>query len=112
MASTSYFKSDDKLHDKSDYHGWKVSLDLTLEEQDVTDYVQGKITEPPSNASTVVKTKYKKGEIKAKKIIGDSIHKHLVAYISDLNTSKEIYDRLVGMFKASNSNQVLFSRTS
>ena len=43
MASTSYFKSDDKLHDKSDYHAWKMSLDLTLEEQDVMDYVQGKI---------------------------------------------------------------------
>jgi len=38
----------------------------------------------------------------------DSIHKHLVAYISDLNTSKEIYDRLVGMFKFSNENQILF----
>ena len=29
----------------------------------------------------------------------DSIQKHLVAYISDLGTSKEIYDKLVGMFK-------------
>ena len=95
MASTSYFKSDDKLHDKSDYHAWKMSLDLTLEEQDVMDYVQGKITEPPSNAPATAKTKYKKGEVKAKKIIRDSIHKHLVACISDLGTSKEIYDKLV-----------------
>ena len=53
-------------------------------------------------------SKYKKGEVKAKKIIMDSIHKHLVVYVSDLNTSKEIYGRLVGMFKASNANQVLF----
>jgi len=43
------------------------------------DYVQGKITKPPSNAPVAAKTKYKKGEIKAKKIIKDSIHKHLVA---------------------------------
>lgn len=108
MASTSYFKSDDKLHDKSDYHAWKTSLGLTLEEQDVMDYVQGKISEPPSNAPTAAKTKYKKGEFKAKKIIRDSIHKDLVAYISDLNTSKEIYDMLVSMFKSSNANQILF----
>eukprot|EP00253_Pinus_taeda_P014678 PITA_14678 len=85
-----------------------MSLDLTMAEQDVMDCLQGKIFEPPSNASAATKTKYKKGEIKAKKIIRDSIHKHLVAYISDLNTSKEIYDRLVGMFKASNANQALF----
>eukprot|EP00253_Pinus_taeda_P005051 PITA_05051 len=111
MASTSYFKSEDKLHDKSNYHAWKMSLDLTLEEQDIMDYVQGKISEPSSNAPTVAKTKYKKGEVKAKKIIGDSIHKHLVAYISDLSTSKEIYDRLVGMFKSSNANQVLFLKS-
>lgn len=43
-----------------------------------------------------------------KKIIKDSINKHLVAYIYNLNTSKEMYDRLVGMFKVSNANQVLF----
>lgn len=108
MASTSYFKFDDKLRDKFDYHAYNMSLDLTLEEQDVMDYVQGKITEPPSNALATTKTKYKKGEVKAKKIIRDSIHKHLVAYVFDLNASKEIYDRLVGMFKASNANQVLF----
>jgi len=108
MASSSYFKSDDKLNDKSDYHAWKMSLDLTLEEHDVMEYVQGKIIEPPSNALIVAKTKYKKGEVKAKKIIRDSIHKHLVAYISDLGTSKEMYDKLVSMFKASNANQVLF----
>ena len=48
-------------------------------------------------------------EAKAKKIIQDSIDKRLVAaYISKLNTSKEIYDRLVSLFKVSDANQVLF----
>ena len=108
MASSSYFKSDDKLNDKFGYHEWKMSLKLTLEEHDVMDYVQGKIVEPPSNASAAAKTKYKKGGVKAKKIIKDSIHTHLVAYISDLGTSKEMYDKFVSVFKASNANQVLF----
>ena len=79
-----------------------------LEDQDVMDYVQGKIQEPPSNAVVATKTKYRKGEIKAKMIIQDSIHKHLVAYISELSTCKEMYDKLVSMFRASNANQVLF----
>ena len=45
MTSSTYkgFKSDDKLTDKSDYHAWKMSLDLALEDQDVMDYVQGNI---------------------------------------------------------------------
>ena len=85
-----------------------MSLDLTLEEQEVLDYVKGKIPEAPSNAPVAAKTKYNKAEVKAKKIIRDSIDKCLVAYISDLNTSKEIYDRLVSMFKVSDANQILF----
>jgi len=108
MASSSYFKSEDKRNDKSDYHAWKMSLELTLEEHDFMDSVHGKIVEPPSNAPVAAKTKYKKGEVKAKKIIMDSIHMHLVAYISDLGTSKDMYEKLVNMFKASNANQVLF----
>lgn len=39
MGSSSYFSGEDKLHDKYDYHGWKMSLDLTLEEKEVMDYV-------------------------------------------------------------------------
>ena len=104
MDSSSYFKSDDKLNDKSDYHAWKMSLDLTLEEQDMMDYVEGKITKLPSHASAATKTKYRRGEVKAKMIIRDSIHKHLVASISELGTSKEMYDKLVSMFRASNAN--------
>ena len=53
-------------------------------------------------------TKYRKVEIKAKMIIQDSIHKHLVAYISEPKASKDMYDKLVIMFRVSNDNQILF----
>eukprot|EP00253_Pinus_taeda_P004551 PITA_04551 len=87
-----------------------MSLDLTLEEQEVLDHVRGGIVEPPSNASVAARNKWTKGEFKAKKIIWDSIDKHFVAYISDLDTSKEIYDRLVNLFKVNDANQVLLLR--
>ena len=67
MTTTSNFKSEDKLKHKSDYHARKMSLDLTLEEHDAMDYVKGRVVEPPSNVPTATKTKYKKGEVKAKK---------------------------------------------
>ena len=110
MGTSNYngFKADDKLTGKEDFHAWKMTLDLMLEDQDVMDYVQGKIQEPPSTAPAATKSKYKKGEIKAKLMIRDSIHKSLVAYISELGTSKEMYDKLVNMFKANNAKQVLF----
>ena len=110
MGSSNYngFKADDKLTGKDNFHAWKMTLDLMLEDQDVMDYVQGKIQEPPSTATTAAKTKYKRGEIKAKLMIRDSIHKSLVAYISELGKYKEMYDKLVHMFKANNANKVLF----
>ena len=82
-------------------------MDLNLEDQNVMDYVPGKIQDPPSTATVATKTKYKKGEIKSKLMIRDSIHKSLVAYFSKLGTSK-MYDKLVHMFEANNANQVLF----
>eukprot|EP00253_Pinus_taeda_P032179 PITA_32179 len=110
MGSSTLFPAEDKLREKSDYHGWKMSLDLTLEDQEVLDHVRGNIVVPPSNASAVAKSKWSKGEVKARKIIRDSINKCLVAYVSALTTSKEIYDRLVSLFKVNDANQVLFLR--
>lgn len=52
--------------------------------------------------------KYRKGDIKAKKMLIDSIQKHSVAYISNLGTSKEMYDKLIGIFKVNKVNQILF----
>eukprot|EP00253_Pinus_taeda_P009813 PITA_09813 len=91
-------------------HGWKLSLDLTLEEQEVLEHVRGKIVEPPSNASAAARNKWTKGEFKERKFIRDSIDKRLVAYVSELNTSKEIYDRLLNLFKVNDVNQVFFLR--
>jgi len=35
-----------------------------------------------------------------------------VTYIFELKTSKDIYDRLVNMFKVSNANQILFLKNN
>lgn len=66
------------------------------------------MVEPPLNAPVAAKRKYKKGEVKAKRIIIDSIQKHLVAYIYDLGTYKEMYDLLIGIFKVKIANKILF----
>jgi len=36
----------------------------------------------------------------------------LVAYISDLETSKEMYESLVGMFNVNDANQILFLKNN
>lgn len=39
MGSSSYFPTENKIHDKYDYYGWNMFVDLTLEEKEVMDYV-------------------------------------------------------------------------
>eukprot|EP00253_Pinus_taeda_P023931 PITA_23931 len=110
MGLSTSFPAKDKLREKADDHGWKMSINLTLEDQGVLDHVRGNIIEPPSNAPPATRNKWKNGEVKEKKIIWDSIERHLVAYISELDTSKEIYNRLVSLFKVNDANQVFFLR--
>ena len=64
MDYTYYFKYEDKVNDKSDYHACRMSLDLSLEENYVMDYVQRNVVEPPSNESATTNTKDKKCEAK------------------------------------------------
>lgn len=75
---------------------------------DAMNYVKGRVVEPPSNVADVVKTKYKKCEVKSKRIIINSSQNNLVACISDLKTSKEMYGKIIGIFKVNNVNQILF----
>lgn len=68
MGSSSHFMDEDKINERSNYHGWKMYLDMTLEDREVLDYVKGKLPEPSSNALAATKNKYTKGEVKVKNI--------------------------------------------
>jgi len=39
MGSSTLFHAEDKLREKADYHGWKMSIDLTLENQGVLEAI-------------------------------------------------------------------------
>lgn len=106
MAS-SYFKIEEKLNDASNFGPWKARVDITLEEHDVWEYVEGTIADPPQNASAAVNSKYKKGEIKARKNILDSLSDHLITYVFRFKKDKEMYDKLIDMFSISNLNQII-----
>lgn len=80
---------------------------MKLDENDVLEYVEGKVPRLPENASAATKAKYKKCEIKAKKIIIDSLRDHLIVYISKLKKSKEMYDKLVGIYEVNSLSHIL-----
>jgi len=51
-------------------------LEIIADDNDVWEYIQGKVLEPSKNAPIATKNKYKKGELKAKKIIADGLQDH------------------------------------
>jgi len=104
---SSYFKIEEKLNDVSNFGPWKERVDITLEEHEVLEYVEDAIIDPPENASVVVKSEYKKGDIRTRKIILDSLSDHLITYVSSLKKTKEMYDKLTGMFAIINLNQII-----
>jgi len=63
MGSSTLFPAEEKLCEKADYHKWKMSINLTLENQGVLDHVRGNIVEPPSNAFAAAWNKWKNGEV-------------------------------------------------
>jgi len=64
----SFFKSDEKLGDSSNFATWKVRLEIVADNNDVLDYIKGKVPAPPENASKSFKKKHKKGELKQSKL--------------------------------------------
>lgn len=53
---SSYFKIEEKLNNASKFAAWRAKLDVTLEENDVMKYVQGKVVETPKNANAMSNT--------------------------------------------------------
>jgi hypothetical protein len=64
---------------------------LILEDNEILDHVKQVLPEPEEEDT---KEKYKKNEIKAKRILIDSIKDHLISNVSELKMQKEMFDDL------------------
>ena len=75
----------------SNYLAWKKRINLILTEQDVIGYVNGEVIEPQKDKTQEL-TRYKKGEVRAQRIIVESIKDYLIPFVANLKTSKAMYD--------------------
>jgi hypothetical protein len=53
------------------------------------------------------KAKFKKNEVKAKRILIDSIKDHMIPNVSELNIAKDMFDDLTILYEIKNTNQNL-----
>ena len=82
-----FFKERNKLVCISKFLSWKKITDINLIENEVMDHIKGSTT-LPSKEDTQAHAKYKKGEVRAQRILIESIKDSLIPYVSKLETSK------------------------
>ena len=78
-----------------------------MDKNDVLRYIQVRMCELPKNASASLKNRYMKGESKAKKIIVDGLQDSLLAYVRNLRKSKDMYDKINGIYEFNNLNEII-----
>jgi hypothetical protein len=111
---TNSMKSENKLDGASNFRAWKTRINLILAKDKVLDIVKGKMVKPefeegeekePQNVAAM--EKFKDVDINAMSIIVDSIKDHLIPYISNIDSSKNMYDALTNLFSVRNIGQVM-----
>ena len=105
----SFCKESTKLVGTNNFLAWKKRIDLLLKENELLEHVEGNIT-IPAKEQTQALAKYNKDETKAQRILIESIKDSLIPYVSNFETSKEIYDKLVELFSVSTTGEVISLR--
>lgn len=98
---------EDRLDGSTNFKSWNTRILFILEHNEIEDNVKIVIHEPTDNEG---KSKHKKNEAKAKRILVNSVKYHLIPHIAQLNTSKETYDALIGLFENDNPSRKLALR--
>jgi hypothetical protein len=100
-------KVEDRLDGASNFLSWKVRVTLAFKEYDIWELVD-KVVPPPIDPTTL--ESHNKKEIKAQRVILDSVKDHLIPHLSEKKMTKELFDALVGLFQSTNMNRKMVLR--
>jgi hypothetical protein len=106
MKMSTSMRVEDRLDGADNVRSWKHII-LILEENDLLDDIMKDLPEPEDEEA---KVKFKKNEVKAKRISTDSIKDHLIPNISQLKTPKEMFDALTRFYESKNVSRKLTLR--
>jgi hypothetical protein len=96
-------KIEDRLEGATNFSAWKAKV-LLLEENDLKEYIEGVV---PSRTDPQELAAHKKKEVKAKRVLLESVKDHLIPHISEKKSAKEMYDALVGLYQSVNTSTKL-----
>ena len=80
---------EDRLDGASNYGSWKTRVLIALEEYDVVEFVVDDIPKPTEEDQARLAS-WRRHDVKARKILIDSVKSHLLFHISKAATTKEM----------------------
>ena len=99
---------EDCLDGVSNYGSWKPRVLLYLEENEVKDFA---LTTVPIPDDATQLTPWRKNDVKARKILMDSVKNHLVSHLAKSETTKEMFDSLKKLFERDSASGSIALRT-
>lgn len=103
---TNSIKGENKLEGSSNYRAWKKRIDIILEKNKVLDLVKGKVKKPTDESSDAEKAEFREIEILAMNLIVEGVKDNLIPYISNINSTQEMYEALSKLFTIKNIGQI------
>jgi hypothetical protein len=102
MASSISIRAEDKLEGASNFNVWKFRIMNILQAHDLEQYVTTVMEEPTSNAGRAA---FMKSQVKAKRIIFDSVKDNIMPTMTSLMISKDCMDTLVNLYEKQTPSQ-------
>jgi hypothetical protein len=104
---TTPLRVEDRLDGASNFLSWKARVTLALKEYDLWELVD-KVVTPPTDPTTL--EAHNKKEIKAERVLLDSMKDHLIPHLTEKKMTKEMFDALVSLFQSKNMNRKMVLR--
>jgi hypothetical protein len=98
---------EDRMEGYRNFRSWKYRWHLILDKNDLLEHVTVGVPEPDEAKKN---TKHKKNEKKEKRIVSDSVKDHLIPHISELHTSRKMYEALNRLYESKDISQNLTLR--
>ena len=101
---------EDRLDGALNYGSWKTRVLIALKEYDVVEFVVNDIPKPAEEEHENLAS-WKKHDVKARKILVESVKSHLLFHISKAATAKEIFDILKKLFERDSTSKSISLRS-
>jgi hypothetical protein len=101
MKMSTSMRVEDILDGEDKFRYWKHRIQLILEENELLDHIKKML---PKLEDEEAKEKFKKNEVKDKRILTDSIKDHPIPNVSKLNTLKDMFYSLTRLYESKNTS--------